>query len=198
MPLDIYPFSKRYGWVEDKYGISWQLILSNPDGEERPFIVPSFMFTGNVCGKADEALDFYTSIFSDAKRHVTVRYPKGMAPDEEGSVMFADFMIENRWFAAMDSARMHDLVFNEAISFIISCKKQKDIDYYWEKLSAVPEAEQCGWLKDKYGISWQVVPSRLWEMMQKGTPEQISRVTQAFLKMKKFNVKALKQAYKMR
>ncbi|MDZ7291372.1 MAG: VOC family protein [candidate division KSB1 bacterium] len=195
MPLDKYPFSERYGWVQDKYGLSWQLILTNPDGEERPFIVPSLLFVGAVCGKAEEATDFYLSVFRNSKRGIIARYPKGMEPDKEGTIMFTDFMIENQWFAAMDSAHEHKFAFNEAISFIVSCDTQQEIDYYWEKLSAVPEAEQCGWLKDKYGLSWQITPAVLQEMMRDGTQEQIARVTQAFLKMKKFDLAELQKAY---
>ena len=97
---------------------------------------------------------------------------------------------------AMDSSLPHDFSFNESISFVVNCDTQKEIDYYWEKLSAVPEAEQCGWLKDKYGVSWQIVPSAMNEMMTSGNKEKIARVTQAFLKMKKFDIKALKKAYK--
>jgi predicted 3-demethylubiquinone-9 3-methyltransferase (glyoxalase superfamily) len=95
----------------------------------------------------------------------------------------------------MDSAHEHKFSFNEAISFIVSCDGQAEIDYYWEKLSAVPASEQCGWLKDKYGLSWQVAPSDMGRMMQEGTPEQIARVTQAFLPMKKFDLALLQQAY---
>ena len=95
-----------------------------------------------------------------------------MEPDQEGTIMFADFMLENQWFAAMDSAQAHQFNFNEAISFMVYCDTQEEIDEYWEKLSAVPEAEQCGWLKDGYGVSWQIVPTAMNEMMSKGTPEQ--------------------------
>src|SRR5919109_1589895 len=105
MPLDKYPFSERYGWIQDRYGLSWQLILTNPAGEERPFITPSIMFTGKVAGRAEEAIDFYCSVFKDSKRGITARYPKGMEPDKEGTIMFADFYILNTWLAAMDSAR---------------------------------------------------------------------------------------------
>jgi predicted 3-demethylubiquinone-9 3-methyltransferase (glyoxalase superfamily) len=195
MPLDKYPFSERYGWIEDKYGVSWQLILTNPEGEERPPIIPSLMFVGERCGKAEEATDFYLSIFKDSKRGTIARYPEGMAPDEEGTIMFTDFQLLGQWFAAMDSAHEHHFIFNEAVSLMVSCDTQAEIDYYWEKLSAVPEAEQCGWLKDKYGVSWQIVPTAMGDMMGKGTPEQINRVTQAFLKMKKFDLETLKQAY---
>lgn len=196
MPLGEYSFSKRYGWLKDKYGLSWQLILSDPGGEERPFIVPSLLFTEKVWGKAEEAVEFYTSVFKNAKQGGIYRYPAGMEPDKEGTVMFSDFMIENQWFAAMDSAREHGYTFNEAVSFMIYCDTQDEIDYYWEKLSHFPEAEQCGWCKDKYGLSWQVSPTVMNEMMTKGTREQVERVTQAFLKMKKFDIEELKRAYK--
>ena len=198
MPLDKYPFSERYGWIQDKYGLSWQLILSDPSGEERPFIVPSLLFVGGVCGKSEEAINFYLGLFGGTKRGIVARYPGGMEPDKEGTIMFADFMIEQQWFAAMDSAREHNFSFNEAISFMVSCDTQQEIDYFWEKLSAVPEAEQCGWLKDMYGLSWQITPASLDEMMQKGTPVQIARVTQAFLPMKKFDIAKLRKAYEGR
>ncbi|RDU37624.1 VOC family protein [Neobacillus piezotolerans] len=196
MPLDKYPFSEWYGWIQDKFGLSWQLILTNPEGEERPAIIPSFLFVGDKCGMAEEAMNFYLTVFKNAKQGLIARYPAGMEPDKEGSIMFSEFMIENQWFTAMDSAHEHKFGFNEAVSFIVYCDTQEEIDYYWEKLSAVPEAEECGWLKDKFGISWQVMPSNMNEMMSKGTPEQLARVTKAFLKMKKFDLKKIDEAYK--
>jgi predicted 3-demethylubiquinone-9 3-methyltransferase (glyoxalase superfamily) len=195
MPLDQYPFSERYGWVMDKYGLSWQLILSNPEGEERPFIVPSLMFVGDVCGKAEEAVSFYLSVFKNTKQGAVFRYGPGQEPDKEGTIMFSDFMLEGQWFAAMDSAREHSFAFNEAISFIVHCDTQDEIDYYWERLSAAPESEQCGWLKDKYGLSWQIVPTAMDEMMNRATREQLDRVTQAFLPMKKLDIAQLQKAY---
>jgi len=196
MPLQEYPFSKRYGWVEDAYGFSWQLILTNPDGEERPRIIPSLLFVTDTGVKAEEATDFYLSIFKDAKRGAIARYPAGMEPIKEGSVMFTDFTLEGQWFTAMDgSSAMHKFAFNEAVSLLVNCNDQEEIDYYWGKLSAVPEAEQCGWLKDKYGLSWQITPVAMDEMMAKGSPEQVARVTEAFLKMKKFDLAALTRVY---
>lgn len=194
MPLDKYPFSERYGWLQDKYGLSWQLILTNPEGEERPLIIPSLMFVGEVCGKAEEASNFYLSVFKDSKRGAIARYGADQAPDREGTVMFTDFKLAGQWFAAMDSARNHGFNFNEAISLMVHCDTQEQIDYYWDKLSAVPEAEQCGWLKDKYGMSWQIVPTGMDEMMQSGDQGRIDRVTQAFLKMKKFDIAELQRA----
>lgn len=195
MPLAEYPFSKRYGWIQDKYGLTWQLILSDPEGEDRPFIVPSLMFVGDVYGKAEEAIDFYLSIFNNGRRGSTNRYPQGMAPNEAGTLMFADFMLEGQWFAAMDSAENHDFNFNEAVSLLVECDTQEEVDHYWERLSAVPEAEQCGWLKDKYGVSWQIVPAALDDLLNNGSQEQSARVTQAFLQMKKLDIAQLEAAY---
>lgn len=196
MPFEKYDFSEKYGWIEDKYGVSWQLMLTNPEGEPRPFIIPSFLFVKNVCGKAEEATDFYISVFKNSKRGSLVRYPAGMGAEKQGTVMFTDFMLERQWFAAMDSAQKHEFGFNEGVSIIVNCENQDEINYFWDKLSAVPEAEQCGWLKDKYGVSWQIVPSTMNEIMAQGTPEQIKRVTAAFLQMKKFDIAELEKAYK--
>lgn len=195
MPLDEYPFSKLYGWLQDKYGVSWQLMLTNPEGEERPFITPFLMFVGDICGKAEEASNFYLSVFRNAKRGIIARYPKGMEPDQEGTIMFTDFMLENQWFSAIDSAYEHNFSFNEAISFMVYCDSQEEIDYYWGKLSAVPEAEQCGWVKDKYGFSWQIVPAEMDKMMSNGTPEQIANLMRVVLQMKKFNISELREAF---
>ena len=195
MPLDKYPFSERFGWMQDKYGLSWQLILTDPEGEERPFIVPSLMFVGEVAGRAEEAINHYLSVFKNSKLGTLARYGPEQETDPEGTVMFADFMLEGQWFAAMDSAYAHNFAFNEAISFLVDCDSQEEIDYYWERLSAVPEAEQCGWLKDKFGVSWQISSSALREILTNGTREQVDRVTQAFLPMKKLDVAELQKAY---
>lgn len=195
MPLGEYPFSKWYGWIQDRFGVSWQLILTDPDGEERPFIIPSLLFVGDVCGRAEEAGDLYVSIFKNAKKGEVARYPAGMEPDKEGTVMFSDVQLENQWFALMDSAQKHEFAFSEGVSLLIRCDTQEELDYYTNKLSAVPEAEQCGWMKDKFGVSWQASPTRMEEMMREGTQEQIDRITQAFLPMKRFDLEALERAY---
>jgi predicted 3-demethylubiquinone-9 3-methyltransferase (glyoxalase superfamily) len=193
MELGTYPFSKRYGWLQDNYGLSWQFMQVDEPGPQK--ITPTLMFVGDVCGKAEEAMKFYTSVFHDAKVDHVMRYEAGDAPDKPGTVRHEGFTLEGQYFGAMDSARMHEFGFNEAISLLVKCKDQSEIDYYWEKLSAVPGSEQCGWLKDKYGVSWQIAPTAMDEMMTKGTPEQVARVTKAFLKMKKFDVAELEAAY---
>jgi len=167
MPLQSYPFSQRYGWVEDRYGLSWQLILTDPEGDPRPFIIPSLMFTGENINHAEEAINFYVSIFEDARVGELARYPEDTGPAKQGSVMFGDFMLANQWFAAMDSGAEQDFTFNEAVSFSVDCKDQAEIDYFWANLSSDPQFEQCGWCKDKYVLSWQIVPENMDELMEK-------------------------------
>jgi predicted 3-demethylubiquinone-9 3-methyltransferase (glyoxalase superfamily) len=194
MPLDSYPFSERYGWTEDRYGLSWQVMYAGDEAIQQR-ITPTLMFVGEVCGRAEEAIDLYTSVFPYSKVGHVLRYAKGEEPDQEGTIKHAGFTLAGQEFAAMDSARDHEFGFNEAISFMVSCDTQEEIDYYWDSLSTVPEAEQCGWLKDKYGVSWQIVPSVLGELMTGGTEEQTARVIEAFLQMKKFDIAELKRAY---
>lgn len=196
MALAEYPFSRRYGWLQDRYGVSWQLILSAPGGEPRPFITPALLFTGDICGKAEEAGAFYRSVFPGSRAGQLVRYPAGTQPEREGMVMFSDFRLGETWFAAMDSAYDHAFGFNEAISLVVSCDTQEEIDHYWEALSAVPEAEACGWCRDRYGLSWQIVPAAMDQMMACGDQAKIDRVTQAFLGMKKLDVAALEAAFR--
>lgn len=193
MELGEYPFSKRYGWLQDRYGLSWQLFHGPAVSKQK--IVPSLLFVGDAYGKAEEAVNFYASVFRDSKVGGIDRYGEGESPDVAGTVKYAAFEIENQSFAAMESAYPHDFSFNEAVSFMVNCDTQEEVDYYWEKLSAFPEAEQCGWLKDPYGVSWQVVPKRMDEMLGSGDPEAIGRVTEAFLKMKKFDLRKLEDAY---
>ncbi len=195
MQLGAYPFSEKYGWIQDKFGLSWQIMFFS-DGALRQRITPTLMFVGKQCGKAGEAIRFYSSVFRNAKVGDILRYGRDEAPDKEGTVKHAAFTLEGQEFAAMDSAQKHNFAFNEAISFIVHCKTQAEIDYYWKKLSADPSAEQCGWLKDKYGVSWQIVPTVLDKMTQDKDKKKVAKVTEAFLKMKKFNIEGLKKAYR--
>jgi predicted 3-demethylubiquinone-9 3-methyltransferase (glyoxalase superfamily) len=199
MELAEYPFSEKYGWVQDKYGLSWQVMFmggGRGDQKIKQRIIPTLMFVGKQCGKAEEAINFYASVFGNARVGDILRYSKGEEPDKEGTIKHAAFMLDGQEFAAMDSARGHNFfAFNEAISFIVHCETQKEIDYYWEKLSADPKAEQCGWLKDKYGLSWQIVPNLMDEMLKDNDKNKIARVTEAFLQMKKFDIAKLKMAY---
>ncbi len=195
MDIGEYPFSKRYGWVQDKYGVNWQLILTNPQGEPRPTIMPSIMFTGDNTGKAGEAIDFYVSAFKDSKRGMTAEYPPGASPEPAAKIMFAEFMLEKQWFTAMDSGHMHTFTFNEAVSLLVRCDTQEEIDALSDKLSADPGAEQCGWLKDRYGVSWQASSSAWEDMMKSGDQEAIDRAMKAFLTMKRVDIAGLRKAF---
>ncbi|ABR48076.1 3-demethylubiquinone-9 3-methyltransferase [Alkaliphilus metalliredigens QYMF] len=194
MPLDAYPFSEKYGWLIDQYGLSWQVMYME-DYEIKQKITPTLMFVGDQCGNTEEAINFYTDVFNDSKIDDISRYGEDSAPDKPGTILHAQFTLENQDFAAMDSARQHDFTFNEAISFVVNCETQEEIDYYWDRLSAVPEAEACGWLKDKFGFSWQILPSIMDDMMQTKDPKKLQQVTEAFLKMKKFDVAELIKVY---
>ena len=195
MEYDSYPWANKYGWLQDKYGLSWQLSWSeNHKGVEQK-ITPLLMFSGDNAGKAKEAIENYTSIFHNSKVGMIMPYSREDG-DVEGFIKHAEFTLEGQNFMAMDSSLSHDFNFNEAISFVVNCDNQEEIDTYWKKLSAVPEAEQCGWLKDKDGVSWQIVPTIMNDMMKSGDAGKIARVTQAFLKMKKFNIAKLEEAYR--
>ena len=195
MELGEYPFSEWYGWTQDRYGLSWQVMFMGDGQTAKQRIIPTLMFVGQQCGKTEEAIGFYASVFRNAKVGDMLRYAKGEEPDKEGTIKHAAFTLEGQAFAAMDSALEHKFSFNEAISFMVHCETQEEIDHYWGKLSAVPEAEQCGWLKDRYGLSWQIVPNAMDQMLESGDEKKVARVTEAFLKMKKFDIAALRRAY---
>lgn len=165
MPLDSYDFSPHYGWMQDRYGISWQLMLTNPEGEPRPFITPDLLFGGPAQNRAAEAAAFYVDTFPGSRVGTDMRYPAQAGPAAPGSVMFTDIEVFGQWFALMDSAADQDFTFNPAVSLMILCEDQPEIDRYWQALSAVPEAEQCGWCTDQFGVSWQVVPANMESLM---------------------------------
>lgn len=189
MELGEYEFSSLYGWILDRFGMTWQLILTDPGGDPRPPVMPSMLFVGDNCGRAEEAGTFYRSIFPAAEEGLMVKFP-------EGTVMFSDFKLGESWITVGDSDYDHQFQFNEALSYIISCKDQEEIDYFWEKLSAHGEAEQRGWLKDKFGVSWQIVPEDLSRMLDEGSEKQKEAVTGAFLKMNKIDIAELQRIFK--
>ncbi|MGH7203905.1 MAG: VOC family protein [Candidatus Levyibacteriota bacterium] len=147
--------------------------------------------------EAEEAMKFYTSIFKDGKIVSIQYYPEGSTEEHlkgmEGKVLTGVFEIAGQRFMALDGGPYFK--FNEAISFYVECDGQEEVDYFWEKLSAVPESEQCGWLKDKYGVSWQIVPKQMGELLSSPDKEKASRATQAMLQMKKIDLAKLQDAY---
>lgn len=161
MPLDTYDFSEHYGWVADRFGVNWQLMLTNPAGEPRPFIIPNLMFCGDAQGQAKPAIDEYVALFPDARVGNRVTYP-----DSE-EIVFSEFQLYGEWLTAMDSAVEQPFTFTPGVSLMVNAHGQEEIDHLWDGLSAVPEAEQCGWLADKYGVSWQIVPDNMAQLMER-------------------------------
>lgn len=196
MDIGAYPFSERYGWTSDRFGLSWQ-VMATGGREVRQKIIPTLMYVGAQAGRAEEAVRLYTSIFDDSGIGGILRYGKDEGPDREGTVKHASFTLEGMGFAAMDSARDHAFAFNEAVSFMRLCETQDEIDRFWRTLTADGGQEgPCGWLKDKFGVSWQIAPRRLQEMLRGPDPAKVERVTDAFLKMKKFDLAGLEKAYR--
>jgi predicted 3-demethylubiquinone-9 3-methyltransferase (glyoxalase superfamily) len=157
-----------------------------------PKITPFLWFDD----KAEEAMNFYISIFKNSKAGHIARYSDAGAKASgrpEGSVMTATFQLEGQDFVALNGGP--HFKFTEAVSFVVNCETQEEVDEFWEKLSAGGQESQCGWLKDKFGLSWQIVPTVLGQMMEDKNPEKAGRVMKAMLQMKKIDIKTLKQAY---
>jgi predicted 3-demethylubiquinone-9 3-methyltransferase (glyoxalase superfamily) len=142
--------------------------------------------------KAEEAANFYVSIFKNSKVLSVTRYGEA-GPGPKGKVMTVEFQLEGQEFVALNGGP--HFKFTEAISFVVNCETQEEVDEFWAKLSAGGQESQCGWLKDKYGLSWQIVPRVLVELVQDKDPEKSQRVMKAMLQMKKIDIKTLKQAY---
>lgn len=190
MPIDKYFWSERYGWVQDKFGMTWQLSVVENDGDD-PKITPSLLFTGKQFGKAEEAIKLYSSIFSNSSTDVIFHYPEGDA--NAGKVMFSEFRLNGYNLIAMDGPGEHAYTFNEGVSIVVTCDTQEEIDHYWNSLTADGGQESmCGWLKDKFGVSWQIVPTVLGKLMM--DPVKSPKVVQAFMQMKKFDIAALEKA----
>jgi predicted 3-demethylubiquinone-9 3-methyltransferase (glyoxalase superfamily) len=194
MDLGEYPFSGLYGWMADRYGVSWQVMYFS-EREILQNITPMLMFVGAQWGRAEEAITHYASVFRNSRVGEVMRYGEGEAPDRAGTIKHAGFTLEGQEFAAMDSAYPHDFAFNEAISFLVHCANQEEVDHYWGKLSSVPDAEQCGWLKDRFGLSWQIIPDVLGELLGDEDADKAQRVMQAMLEMKKIDIEGLKRAH---
>lgn len=191
MPLDSYDWSVKYGWVQDKYGISWQLFTGGKNALSQKFC-PSLMFTGTDAGKAKEAVKFYTEVFPESSIEGIMEYT-GDDGDTAGFVKHAQFQINGFVATAMDSSADHGFDFNEAVSLVVNCDTQHEIDHYWDKLTADGGQEvMCGWLRDKYGLSWQIVPKIIGKLVT--DPERGPRVLEKVMKMKKLIISDLENA----
>ncbi len=188
MPLDAYPWSEKYGWLQDQFGVTWQIMF---DTNANQTITAAFLFTANQFGKAQQAINFYKSIFSNSTIKILEQYPQN--GPHTGKLMYGEFGLNNYEMIAMDGPGEHQYTFNEGVSLVVNCNTQDEIDYYWNILIADGgQASQCGWLKDKFGVSWQIVPTILASLM--GNADTAPRVIQAFMKMQKFDIATLLNA----
>ncbi len=191
MPLDKYPFSERYAWIEDRYGLSWQLFLVQEGEAEEQMIKPCLLFVGEQYGRGQEALDFYLSCFKNSALQTIDKVTDPQA-GKPGAINHCSFELDGCEFVLMDGAGDHKFAFNEAVSLVVDCATQGEVDYFWEALSEGGETGQCGWLKDKFGVSWQIVPTVLKDLMN--DPARAALVMPALLKMTKLDIAALENA----
>jgi len=195
MPLDAYPWSERYGWAQDRFGVSWQVITGRP-APGGATLVPALMFTGPQAGRAEEAMRAYTAVFPGGRIADLTRYEEGEGP--KGSVKLARFLLAGQDLAAMDSHYEHGFTFNEAVSLQVMCADQAEVDRYWGALSEGGTEGPCGWLKDRYGLSWQVVPRSIEEWIASPDEAARERAFRAMLGMKKLDVAGLRAAFEGR
>jgi predicted 3-demethylubiquinone-9 3-methyltransferase (glyoxalase superfamily) len=191
MPLDKYPWGEKYGWVTDKFGVSWQLALGKISDVGQK-ATPCLMFTGKECGHAEAAVEHYSSIFENPKVDGILRYTGNELPNQENTLKHAQITLNGQKFMLMDSALEHGFTFTEGVSLTIYCETQEEIDYYWEKLTERGEESMCGWLKDRFGVSWQIIPTILGKLMS--DPSKAGKAAQAFMSMRKLNIEQIVQA----
>lgn len=195
MPLDSYPWSKKYGWVLDKFGVTWQLYLGEKTSEQR--IIPTLMFIHGNNGKAMEAMELYTKTFNNSKIGSVMKYKDGGETDQDPeNVQHAHFVIDGYDFFCMDNSYDHQFDFNEGISIVKMTNDQEETDRLWNFLTSNGGRESmCGWLADKYGVRWQIVPKRLIELMGDPDQQKAQKVVQAMMKMQKIIIQDLENAY---
>lgn len=186
MPLDTYPWSEKYAWVCDKYGVSWQLDIDKIVSYQK--IVPCLLFVNNKNEMVKESIDFYSSVIENSKILVEAPHSEesGMP---KGSLLFAQCKLNGVIFNFMSSTMHHDFDFSHGNSLVYECKDQMEIDHLWGKLGEHGVYERCGWLQDKYGVSWQVIPQILQKLV--ADPEKGQKVIQAFIPMTKFEIDKL-------
>lgn len=181
MHLDKYDWSDRYAWIEDKWGVSWQLTLQDIDHTGQR-ITPALMYVGDQFGKAEEAIHFLVDAFPSSKIHFLQRYEDEA---QSGKIAHGQFDLFGQRFIGQESGFMQSFSFTEGGSLVILCNNQSEIDRYWNTLTEKGEIGHCGWCKDQYGFSWQVIPENLHELM--ADPVKSQKVAACFRTMKKMD-----------
>lgn len=197
MELGEYPWSKKYGWVRDRFGVTWQVYLGEKQGEQK--IIPTLMFIHENNGKAMEAMELYTEVFPNSKIGNVLKYGDGVGNESHEipeNVQHAHFEIDDYSFFCMDNSYDHEFDFNEGISIVVMTDNQEQTDHLWNSLTKDGGRESmCGWLKDKFGMSWQIVPKKLIQLMNDPHQEKAQKVVQAMMKMQKIVISDLEEAY---
>ncbi len=192
MPLQKYDWTPMYAFIQDRFGVAWQLNL-RLEPNDRPKITPTLLFVNEKNGKAADAIDLYTSIFPEGRNMVSSRYGVNQG-NTEGYILFSDSVINGFPFIAMDGPGTHDFDFSEGVSFVVYTEDQDETDYLWDSLTANGGVEsQCGWLKDPFGVSWQIVPDRFMELVGMG-PDAFKRVMDVVMPMKRIIIADLENA----
>ncbi len=190
MPLDSYPWSRHYGWLNDRYGVSWQIMLREKQDAGQT-ITPALMFTHDNLGRATEAIELYTTTFPGSAKGM-VQFREAAAADEPATVLFGRFALFGQDFIIMDAPGSHDFSFTEGMSLVVSCETQAEIDRYWDRLTADGGQEsQCGWLKDRFGVSWQITPTIMGQLMASTDQATADRLMKEMLTMRKMDIAAL-------
>jgi len=191
MPLDKYSWSEKYGFVKDKFGLAWQ-IMKGKYSDVNQKITPCFLFVGNQYGNAEKAVRFYTKVFDHSSINGILLYEADEGEQQAGKVKHSQFTLDEKVFMAMDGFGNHEFAFNEAISFVVECRNQQEIDYFWNKLTEGGKESMCGWLLDQFGVSWQIIPYNIGQLM--GTPEKAQKVMPKVMQMKKLDMAILEEA----
>lgn len=191
MPFGKYSWSDQYGWVQDRYGFTWQISLGRLEDTGGQKFVPCLLFSGKRAGRAEEAVRLYSSVFHPSSVTGILLYgPEG--PGREGTVQHAQFSLSQSVFMAMDNPVNADMDFNEALSLMVDCEDQQEIDHFWNALlSGGGEESMCGWLKDRFGVSWQVVPRNLPQLLANPDPEKARKAGTALMQMRKIEIDKL-------
>ena len=191
MELGTYAWSGAYAWVQDRFGVSWQVMLV--DKKPATTLVPCLMFAGAQNGRAFSAMEVWTSLFASSRIDSVERYAEGEGPT--GTVKHGRFTLAGQPFVAMDSHMAHDVGFSEGVSLSILCDDQEEVDRLWAALCDGGAPSQCGWLQDRFGVSWQIVPRRMVELQDKGDDDANARMFQAMMPMARLDIAALEKAY---
>lgn len=192
MPLDKYPWSERYAFLQDRFGLAWQ-IMKGKYSDVNQKIVSTFLFVGNNYGNAEAAVKYYAEVFPQSSIQGILLYQPEEGEQVAGKVKHSQFILDNKVSMAMDGMGDHRFAFNEAISFVVECKDQNEIDYYWNELTSNGGQEsRCGWLKDKFGVSWQILPNNIGKLMS--NPAKAGKVMEVVMQMNKLDMTAMEKA----